>query len=414
MFGLFNKRQRPENSSKDGLIDSGPLKGDSISDIIGAASSVGISITPKKALGVVTVFACIQWRAAMIGHLPFKLHKQEGRNRDTVSNHPLALALAEPHEEINKVDLLSSLEAQHALFNQAFCQVVRNLLGQVINLIPIHPSRVQRFTDESTRQGEPRVTYFLIDGNKRVERRDMVHIKGLSFDGVNPLYFGDYAKECIGLAIALEQDAGLTFSKNVRFPNLLVTDNEVSETAYNRIIGWLKKTSGPLFGRLSTTLLDAGVKPWEPSRNYRDLEFDSSRKQQMLSICQMFRVPPHKIGILDNAIKANIESQQIEAVSDVLAPIASLFEAEFNHRCLTRSEKLGGYFLKFNLNALLRGTMRDRSEFYTKLVSSRIMNPNQVRELEDWNPYEGGDEFFGPMNEETVSETTNRTEENED
>jgi len=410
VFGLFRKKSRPENSASDGLIDSGALVGESIADIIGAASSVGITVTPEKAMGVVTVFACVQWRASMIGHLPFKLLQSVGENTRTAREHPVALALDGPHEEINRVDMLSSLEAQHALYNESYCQVIRNLLGKVMGFVPIHPSRVERLRFNANNQPDTsgRIVY-KIDQNTILERADILHIKGLSFDGVNPCRFGDYARECIGLAIALERDAGFTFSENVRFPNLLVTDNEMSETAFTRVSTWLKSGVGTLLGRLKTTVLDSGLKPWEPKRNYQELEFSSNRKDQALAICRMLRVPPHKVGILDNAIKANIEAQQIESVTDVLAPIACLFEAEFT-RVLTRAERAAGYFLKFNLNALLRGTMKDRAEFYNVLLGKRVMNPNEARKLEDWNPYEGGDEFFGPMNEETVTQTINRTE----
>ena len=413
MFSLFSKRQRPQNSTYDGLIDSGSLAGESIADIMGAASSVGINVTPEKAMGIVTVFACVQWRASMIGHLPFKLHQEQGDSTRVVRDHPVAISLDEPHEEINKVDFLSSLEACHALYNQAFCQVVRNMLGRVMGFVPLHPGRVERrrVNDYGQPDSSGRLVY-IIDGIKTLERADILHIKGLSFDGVNPCRFNDYAKECIGLAIALDKDAGFTFSEGVRFPNLLVTDNEVSQTAYDRIKGWLSKGAGSLFGRLKSTLLDSGIKPWEPKRNYQELEFSANRKEQALAICRMLRVPPHKVGILDNAIKANIEAQQIEAVSDVLAPIACLFEAEFS-RVLTRAEKAQGFFLRFNLNALLRGTMKDRSEFYKALTGIRAMNPNEVRKLENMNPYEGGDEFFGPMNEESVTQTINRTDDPE-
>ena len=349
----------------------------------------------------------------MIGHLPFRLHQRVGDKKNVVSDHPVALSLDIPHEEINKVDLLTALEAQHTLYNEAFCQIIRNQLGQVMGFCPIVPYRVERRRIDQ--HGNPDVKgrlVYVIDGVTILERRDILHIKGVSFDGVNPCQFSDYAKECVGLAIALERDAGLTFSEGVRFPNLLVSDNEISATAYTRIIGWLKKGSGQLLGRLKSTLLDSGVKPWEPSRNYEQLEFTKNRKDQDLAICRMLRTPPHKVGILDNAIKANIESQQIEAITDVLGPIACLFEAEFT-RVLTPIERAQGFYLKFNLNALLRGTMKERAEFYKILSTIRALNANEVRELEERDPYEGGDEFFGPLNEESVTQTQNREPSNE-
>jgi phage portal protein BeeE len=65
---------------------------------------------------------------------------------------------------------------------------------------------------------------------------------------------------------------------------------------------------------------------------------------------------------------------------------------------LTEQERREGLYFKFVTNALLRGAARDRAEFYRTMVANALMSPNEVRELEDLNPYEGGDSFTRQVN----------------
>ena len=46
---------------------------------------------------------------------------------------------------------------------------------------------------------------------------------------------------------------------------------------------------------------------------------------------------------------------------------------------------------------MYRGDVMARAEYYTKLYNIRAIAPNEVRALEGFNPYDGGDQFGLPL-----------------
>jgi HK97 family phage portal protein len=98
---------------------------------------------------------------------------------------------------------------------------------------------------------------------------------------------------------------------------------------------------------------------------------------------------------MESSTNNNIEHQAIEFVTDTMMPRVARFEAELNTKLFKPGDKM---YVKFNLNAIMRGDMAARGEWYTKMVNFGIMNPNEVRELEELNAREGGDTYMSPAN----------------
>ncbi|MFM9785430.1 phage portal protein, partial [Streptomyces scabiei] len=74
--------------------------------------------------------------------------------------------------------------------------------------------------------------------------------------------------------------------------------------------------------------------------------------------------------------------------------IATQYEKEFNRKLLTEKERKSGYYFKFSMNALLRGDMQTRGNFYQQGIRSGWFKPNEVRAWEDLPPEEGGDTLY--------------------
>jgi HK97 family phage portal protein len=116
-----------------------------------------------------------------------------------------------------------------------------------------------------------------------------------------------------------------------------------------------------------------------------------SRKFQIAEIARFFyNVPLHKILELDRATFNNIEQLNIAFVQDCLNPISIRIEQSI-YKCLLTKKERKKYFAKFNTNALLRGDVKSRQEYYTAMIQNGVFSPNNVLELEDMNTYEGGD-----------------------
>ena len=128
-----------------------------------------------------------------------------------------------------------------------------------------------------------------------------------------------------------------------------------------------------------------------------DAQFIESKKFQANEIARLFRVPPHKIGILDNATFSNIEQQQIQAVQDLFLPWCKRWEEAFAGALLLPAEQDNHYW-KHNLNGLLRGDAAARFSAYSTGLQNGIYSINEVRGYEDLDPIEGGDTHVRQLN----------------
>jgi phage portal protein BeeE len=73
----------------------------------------------------------------------------------------------------------------------------------------------------------------------------------------------------------------------------------------------------------------------------------------------MYRVPPHKVAILERSTNNNIEHQGIEYVTDCLLDWCRGWEERLGEDLLSEAER-EEYFFEFNLNALMRGDAKSR------------------------------------------------------
>ena len=113
-------------------------------------------------------------------------------------------------------------------------------------------------------------------------------------------------------------------------------------------------------------------------------QFLETRKFQLDEIARIFRIPPHLIGDLEHATFSNIEEQSLEFVTYTLEPWLSRWEQSMQ-RCLLRPEEKSKYFIRFNVDGLLRGNYQSRMQGYATGIQNGILSINDVRELENMN-----------------------------
>ena len=121
-------------------------------------------------------------------------------------------------------------------------------------------------------------------------------------------------------------------------------------------------------------------------------------------VAGIFNVPSHMINDLEKATFSNISEQAIQFVRHTMMPWVVKWEQELNRKLFTAAERKAGYYVKFNLAGLLRGTAKDRAEFYNKAINDGWMDRNEVRVLEDLNPRDGLDELLVSVNAVPLSQ----------
>lgn len=125
-------------------------------------------------------------------------------------------------------------------------------------------------------------------------------------------------------------------------------------------------------------------------------QFLETRKFQINEIARIFRVPPHMVGDLEKSSFSNIEQQSLEFVKYTLDPWVVRWEQSIQRTLLTAEEKKQ-YFVKFNLEGLLRGDYQSRMNGYATARQNGWMSANDIRELENLDRIpasDGGDLYL--------------------
>jgi HK97 family phage portal protein len=356
-------------------------------------SAAGVNVTEERAMKYGAVFSCVHVLAESVGQLPLHLMQQKGRETLKALDHPLYTVLkTAPNPKQTAQEWKEWVVASLALQGNAYCHINR-VRGTVRELMP--------FTEGVTpkeRTGE--VTYLVNMGGKQEElpADEVLHLKLFPWRGgilgASPLAA---AREAAGLGIAAEQHGASLFDNGAQPGGVLQTDQILNKDVQDRLVSsWEERHKGSAnAGKVA--VLEAGLKWATVTMPSTDAQWLESRKFQRSDVAGIYRVPLHLIGDLDKATFSNIEHQSLDFVVHTLMPYCTRIEERIALQLLTLEERQV-YFAKFNAKALLRGDMAARSEFYTSMVQNGALSPNEIRELEDMNPREGGDIYLTPSN----------------
>lgn len=402
-------KQLPKPEKRPGLLDRLNLFGwgrgavamervsrrDFDNEILGALvgwreTVAGERITDAEALKQSVVFACRRFITGNLGQLPHRVFERTGEDSAVLSiAHPAHKVLARrPNPEMGPLQFKEVLTGHGMMSGNGYAEIVRNRRDEVMELWPIHPSRMT-----PTRVAGNLRYFYTNDAGKTIsmDPMDVFHLRGFG-DGVVGINVVEHAAETIGWARATELFGSAFFGNGVHASGALEIppDIEMSTDAMNEMKKeFLDRRRGARRGLLPI-FLDRGIKWIQFGGKNNDAQFIETLNFQVNQIARYFGVPPHKVNDLSRATFSNIIEQSIEVIQDTIMPWVKRFEEEADYKLLLNSD---AHYTKFNLNALMRGDPKSRAEFYRVMWMIGAMSPNDVRKLEEMNPYEGGDVY---------------------
>jgi len=359
----------------------------------GLTARSGVNVTELTALGVPTVFSCVHVISDTLATLPLVLYKRNtDGTKERVSDHKVFQLLnGKPNGEMTSIDLIGASSWHLCLRNRSYIYIARDGGNRVGELWPVEPRRVM-----TQRDGKSGALEYFIDGDQ-VDSKDLIHLRGPTTNGVASLDTLQVGRDSIGLAIALGNNAADFFKNNSKLGNVYSSDAELGDKAIARLQKQLKERRDK--GRDYTDLfLEQGMKLIETRAQNKDAQFLESRKYQDERIAAIFKVPPHKVGILDRSTNNNIEHQGIEFVTDTILPWARRIEKTLDIYLLTDAERAAGLYFEFMIDGLARGDLATRYEAYSKARQWGWLSANDIRKKENMNPIDGGDDYLNPLN----------------
>ena len=372
----------------------------SYSFLFGPTSS-GRPVTERSAMQMTAVYSCVRILAEAIAGLPLHVYrfKENGGKEKAVDHSLYRLLHDEPNPEMTSFVFRETLMTHLLLWGNAFAQIVRNGLGEVIGLYPLQPNRMSVGRDLDTKAlyyeyqtswDEPAGEYKTI----RLTPADVLHIPGLGFDGLVGYSPIAMARNAIGLAQATE-DYGASFFANGAAPGGVLEHPGTIKDPSRVRESWQQTFGGAKNGN-KVAVLEEGMKYTPISVSPEQAQFLETRKFQLNEIARIFRIPPHMIGDLEKSSFSNIEQQSLEFVKYTLDPWVIRWEQAITKTLLSAREKQR-LFVKFNVEGLLRGDYQSRMEGYAVARQNGWMSANDIRELENLDridEVDGGDLYL--------------------
>ena len=388
--GMFKSRDKPENRTA----------GSAYTFYMGGTTS-GKAVTERSAMQMTAVYSCVRILAEAVAGLPLHLYKyNDDGGKEKAIDHPLYRLLHdEPNPEMSSFVFRETLMTHLLLWGNAYAQVIRNGKNEVVALYPLMPNKMSVDRDEN---GHLYYTYYRGPDeaikNKEfavtLQPSDVLHIPGLGFDGLVGYSPIAMAKNAIGMAIACEEYGAKFFANGAAPGGVLEHPGTIKDP--QRVRESWQSTFGGSGNANKIAVLEEGMKYTPIGISPEQAQFLETRKFQINEIARIFRVPPHMVGDLEKSSFSNIEQQSLEFVKYTLDPWVIRWEQSIQRALLSQGEK-AEYFVKFNLEGLLRGDYQSRMNGYAIGRQNGWMSANDIRELENLDRIpaeEGGDLYL--------------------
>jgi HK97 family phage portal protein len=363
----------------------------------GTLAGSGQAVTPNTAMRVGAVYACVRLRAGVVANMPLDIKRRvDARTREDASDHPLwTLMRRRPNRWQTPSQFKRMMQAHLLLRGYAVAMKVVSR-GETRELIPLHPDRV-RVTQRDDLS--LRYDYTRRDGRRVVlEQADVFHLVGLSLDGVNGLSPIAYAREAIGLSLAMEDHGATVFRNGARVSGALTHPGKLGPEGQELLRESLDqfRAGGERDGK--TLILEEGLDYKPLAMNAEDAQWIESRKFSRTDISMFFGVPPHMIGDTEKSTSwgTGIDAQTQGFVTFTSEDDLTCWEETVNRDLINPEDDT--LYARFNRAALVKGDLETRWEAHVKALQWGVSSPNEIRALEDQNPREGGDIYYPPPN----------------
>jgi HK97 family phage portal protein len=351
-------------------------------------TKAGVAVGAKRALGIPAWWSGCRYIAEQASFLPVATFR--GRQTERVRRAD-ASWLTQPDTETPWSALVEHWVMSLLHRGNAYAFKLRNPVGQVTGLRPVHPDRVRvGLASDGTK-------VFQVDNRVDVgfTRREMLHIPGLSYDGCMGIDVIRAQAETLGSIAAAEEFAHRSFGQGSHLQAYISLPQPLTQPQADELKAQWERFHKGVQNAHEFGVLGNGAEYKTISLNPEQVQLLQTRQWGVVEVAQILRIPPHKLYDLSRATFSNIEHQSIEAVTDSIRPWIQRIETWVNFDLdllPTRN------FIEFNLEGLLRGDAGARAAFYNAGINGGWLTPQTAAQKENLPAPDELDYYQRPLN----------------
>jgi HK97 family phage portal protein len=395
LFGFEIKRINPVLSAKKGFLNA------NFGGMIGRTP-----VTEESAMGLSAYWAGVRRITESVAMLPVEVFRKQNGRREIVAHPTEYLLNAEANYESISFDFTQILITSAINHGNGLAIIERDQFGTPTSLVNVTREQCEpiKYDDEIYWKVQVKEAYNETE-SLLVKDADMINLRGFGVDPVVGLSAIKAHKQNLGLSIAAQDYGADFYNKSARIDGFIEYAGVLKPETKEAISQQWTANYGPN-GTRGTAILDAGSKYHRIGLPPEDAQFIETRKFQKNEIATILGIPSHMINEMENSTFSNIEHQSIEFVTYSIGTWIEKIEQEYRRKLLKDTEKLDHYF-KHNVDRLLRTDVKTKGEYYRLMTDIGAYSINDVLELEDRNPIEGGDERYVQINRIPIQDMDN-------
>lgn len=336
----------------------------------------GEVVTETTALGQSAVLACVSLLADSIACMPLQLTRERGGRIERL---PTPSVLRMPNDRQTMFDFIHETIITLAIHGCVYIYAPKGPNGLPIEMRNIHPRMIEDYSDvdgydyrigkDLYSKDEIRSIHWLMLPNRR--------------RGISPL---EAQRNTIGMGLAMDRFLSQFYGDGATPSSVLETDQNITpEQAELTRATW----EDSHYKRRRPAVLTGGLR-WRPvTTSAADAQMIEHRESLIRDIARVYRIPLHLIAGVggSNQTYMNVESAGVSFVRYTLLPWMARIENAFS-AMLPITQKV-----RFDSSEFERADLLTRVRAQQVMISSGTLTPNEAREIENREPYEGGDQF---------------------
>jgi len=387
-MNLFNKAVLSlVNRSAGSLSEYPPLF-----NYPGALSTTkeGKKINHNSAFKISAFWGGINTIANSLALLPKSIYKATDKERTRATAHPVDYLIhSEPSELMTAFSFWFTMAVSLLVRGNAYALITRNASGRVLDFRYLDPTQVNPVLYEGA-------LYYKY-GDQVLNAMEVIHLTNFTLNGIYGRSVLEYAADSMGISLGSMEYAANAYSDRGVSYGVLESDQEIND------IG--RKNLNTIFNnamnngdKYKLAIFDEGLKYKSITLTPSESKFIEAQAQGVEDVARWLSIPLHKLHTKGEGGYNFLVQMSIEYLQTAVMPIGQKIKEELERKVLTPQERKAGYYVQLNYKKLLEADPKARAQYYKDMVFMGAMSRNEVRALEDFNPFEGGDEFLQMSN----------------
>lgn len=340
----------------------------------------GIRVTEEGSLSIGAVFSCVKVISETFGLMDLEVQKKKGKFNEHDPLHPLNILIRDPSPYFNRYQWMQAVITHILLWGNAYNKIVRGRYGDPIEIRILQPYEV---TPKISPRGRLFYEWRNQEGDEIIYPENILHFKNLTTDGLLGLSTVAIQRESLSNSIAKIHHEGAFYANGAKASGVIMTPGTMGDKERNNIETSFEKAHSGSKNRFKTIVLEEGVKYQQLTIPQNDAQFLESKNYDRSEIAGMFRVPPYKIGYMDNANYSNVEAQERSFARDAIVPHATNIQQELDRKLFFEDER-SIQKTQFNTDDITKGDMKTRYEAHNTGIQAGFLTPKEVRDAEGW------------------------------